>query len=137
MKKIIFLVFASLLLFGCVNNFENKKEQLDLVVDRNEECQKYRDILKDKIEDKKTEVGEIFYSPTMDSCLVIIETTDMKEIDRFHGNAGLVTICTTTKKLIDVFSNELIFESLKTSSGEPPLDGYFVELNKIISEYKN
>ena len=137
MKKLIFLALAPILFFGCTNNFEDKKEQLDLVVDRNEECQKYREALMDKIEDKETEIGEIFYSPTMDSCLVIVETTDVKEVDRFHGNAGLVTICTTTKKLIDVFSNELIFESLKTSSGEPPLDGYFVELNKIISEYKN
>jgi hypothetical protein len=138
MKKIVFCVLASFLLFGCANNFEDKKEQLDLIVERNEECQKYREVLGNKIDLSnffEAEIGEIFYSSKTDSWLFILETTEGKEVDR--GAGMLVSVFTTTKKLIDVFEDELIYEDTKTEMGEPPLDGYFVEFNEIVAEYKN
>jgi len=138
MKKLLFIALAPLLFFGCANDFENKKEQLDLIVERNEDCQEYREVLENKIDLSnffEAKIGEIFYSPKTESCLFVLETTEGKEVDR--GAGMLVSVFTTTKKLIDVFSDELIFESTKTGSAEPPLDSYFVEFNEIIAEYKN
>ena len=123
MKKTVFFALAPLLFFGCANNFEDKKEQLDLVVERNEKCEKYREVLEEKINYPQW-IEEVFYSPKTESCLAIYSTYD-DNID---------------SSLVDIFSKEVVadidinFKTTDLSVAEQ--DEKVKAFDQTVAEYK-
>ncbi|MFH1546235.1 MAG: hypothetical protein ABIE14_02575 [Patescibacteria group bacterium] len=65
MKKTFFIVLASFLLFGCV---QNQKSNL---LEKNKECFKYWDTIEKDLTEKFStlELRAMFYSPKVDSCV--------------------------------------------------------------------
>lgn len=65
MKKLIFLFFASIVLFGCVQNQESS------LLEKNKECFKHWSTIEKDLNDKFTgsELRAMFYSPKVNSCV--------------------------------------------------------------------
>jgi len=124
MKKIVFLVFASFLFFGCAQN------KVDLF-EKNQECYKYKKDMQikngiDPLSESNNDgnITSIFYSPKLDTCLYLY-TSLFDDSDDFYSS----------QRLDDVFTGETI-EFIFASASKTEEQYKFEEFRNKVKEYQ-